>query len=98
MNVVLSIIVVIGVLAANSASVGVPGSVYSGCEQACRENAEDICAAAERAADEGRLDRSVAGEICECGILVCANTCVEESGQSAEARPPPQRCLDLGVY
>ena len=83
---------------ATPAGTATAGDIWSGCFAACQANYDEICEPAVIAAGNGKIPEEQVAPMCDCGVRVCANVCVADSGDPSAARPLPQVCHDLGVH
>jgi hypothetical protein len=86
-------------MVSNSNATGAAETVtYEQCLGTCAENMPTICKPAYEAQSQGRLTQEQVDQLCQCGVLVCANACLTESDASSQVRALPQVCYDIGAY
>ena len=92
-------VAVVGLLAtAAFATQGETQDVEAGCRATCEGNRAQMCEAAGRAVEEGRMTEERAARVCQCGVDVCTNVCTcEMNNETPCRRQVGAECENLGV-
>jgi uncharacterized membrane protein len=71
--------------------------LYTSCVKTCQANTAGTCASIPVRQVRSEVNQMEVALWCACGLLVCANVCVTDSGEPLQTHPLPQVCRDIGA-